>query len=70
MGEKVKSYRYCQQEDVSASLQCLAHPLKSDMVECARESDNILLVADKTNDDSNFKLFNGNICCLKNDSPQ
>ena len=46
-GEKVKSYRYCQPEEVSESLKCLAHPLTSDtcMVECVRDSDGIGLVA-------------------------
>jgi hypothetical protein len=69
-GEKVKSYRYCQPQEVSESLQCLAFPLKSDMVKCASASDGIVLVADETTDDSNCKQYNINVCCLKDDTPE
>ncbi len=69
-GEKVKSYRYCQPREVNGSLQCLAYPLKSDMVNCASQSDGIVLVADETTDDSNYKQYNVNVCCLKNYSPE
>ena len=55
---------------MSESLQCLAFPLKSDMVKCASESDRIVLVADKTMDDSNCKQYNVNVCCLKNGTPE
>ena len=68
-GEKRKSFRYCQPEQVSESLQCLAYPLKSDMIKCVQESDSIVLVADETTDDSNRKQFNINVCCLKDDLP-
>ena len=60
-GEKVKSFRYCQPQEVRESLQCLDFPLKSDMVKCASESDGIVLVADETTDDSNCKQYNVNV---------
>ena len=69
-GEKVKSFRYCQPQEVRESLQCLAFPLKSYMVKCASESDGIVLVADETTDDSNCKQYNVNVCCLKNSTPE
>ena len=69
-GEKVKSFRYCQPQEVRESLQCLDSPLKSDMVKCASESDGIVLVADETTDDSNCKQYNVNVFCLKNGTPE